>query len=301
MTRSPSLPIVLTLSAVALLALSGCSHRAQAPQPSSQAASQTGQATAPASAQQAAGDQTASGQTAGQTQAGSASAAQSAENSNPSLEHLAALPAAAALPSSSEWKPGVNYDVVTPAQPTTVAPGKVEVMEVFWLACPHCFALEPFIEAWRKTAPSYVKFVRVPVMWGPVQRAHARFYYTLESVGRSDLVDKAFTYIHDLDTQSGTESGLVSNSKQQTFKIQQAWAVQHGISASAFAQAYNSFFVNTQLQQAQETMNAYQVQSVPFIAVDGRFTTNVEQAGSPNKLISLINFLAAWAHDHKQG
>lgn len=303
MTRSPSLPIVLTLSAAALLALSACSHRAQAPQPSGQAAAQTGQTPAPpaAGAQQAAGDQTASGQTSGQTQAGSTSAAQSADDSSPSLERLAALPAAAALPSSSEWKPGVNYDVVTPAQPTTVAPGKVEVMEVFWLACPHCYALEPFIKAWRKTAPSYVKFVRVPVMWGPVQRAHARFYYTLESVGRPDLVDKAFTYIHDLDTQSGTESGLVSNTKQQTFKIQEAWAVQNGITASAFAQAYNSFFVNTQLQQAQETMNAYQVQSVPFIAVDGKFTTNVEQAGSPNKLISLINFLAAWEHDHKQG
>ncbi len=303
MTRSPSLPLVLTLSAAALLALSACSHRPRAPQPSSQSAAPTGQTTAapPTGTQQAAGDQTDSGPTADQAQAGSTSAAQSAGDSSPSLEHLAALPATAALPSSSEWKPGVNYDVVTPAQPTTVAPGKVEVMEVFWLACPHCYALEPFIRAWRKTAPSYVQFVRVPVMWGPVQRAHARFYYTLESLGHADLVDKAFTYIHDLDTQSGTESGLVSNTKQQTFKIQEAWAVQHGITASAFAQAYDSFFVNTQLQQAQETMNAYQVQSVPFIAVDGKFTTNVEQAGSPNKLISLINFLAAWEHDHKQG
>ncbi|MBW4052531.1 MAG: thiol:disulfide interchange protein DsbA/DsbL [Proteobacteria bacterium] len=301
MTRTPSLPIVLTLCAAALLALSACSHRTQAPQPSSQAAAQTGQRTAPPSAagQQSADDQTASGQTAGQGDSGSTSTAQTGADSSPSLAHLAALPASAALPSSSEWKAGVNYDVVTPAQPTTVAPGKVEVMEVFWLACPHCYALEPFIKAWRKTKPSYVKFVRVPVMWGPVQRAHARFYYTLESVGRADLVDKAFAYIHDLDTQSGTESGLVSNTKQQSFKVQEAWAVQHGVTASAFTQAYDSFFVNTQLQQAQQTMNAYQVQAVPFIAVDGKFTTNVEQAGSPNKLISLINFLAAWEHDHK--
>lgn len=190
--------------------------------------------------------------------------------------------------------------MITPAQPTTVAPGKVEVLEVFWLACPHCYALEPYIQQWLKTKPSYVEFVRVPVMWGPVQHAHARLYYTLQALGRDDLFEKAFTYIHNVDMQSNTESGLVADDKDQTFKEQQAWAVQNGINADAFAQAYNSFFVNTQLQQAEETMNDYQVQQVPFIAVDGRFGTGVEKAGGPNKLISLINFLSAWEHDHKQ-
>jgi thiol:disulfide interchange protein DsbA len=306
MTRMPSVigahrarrparpPIVLAFSAAALLALSACSQN-QAPQPSSQAAAQTGAAATPSPAvpaQQTAPDQTASDQ---------ASATQSADGSSPSLEHLAAVPASAALPTSSEWQPGVNYDVLAPAQPTTVAPGKVEVMEVFWLACPHCYALEPYIRQWLKTKPAYVDFVRVPVMWGPVQQAHARLYYTLEALGRDDLFEKTFTHIHDLDMQSNTESGLVTDNKDETFRQQQQWAVQNGIKADAFAQAYDSFFVNTQLQQAEEMMNDYQVQQVPFIAVDGKFSTSVEKAGSPDKLISLINFLAAWDHDHKQG
>jgi protein dithiol oxidoreductase (disulfide-forming) len=303
MTRTPSLPLVLAFSAAALLALSACSRQSQAPQPAAQAAAQTGGTSAPSSSagtQQTAADQSASDQTASQSQ-GSSATAQSADGSSPSLEHLAALPASAALPTSSEWQPSVNYDVIAPAQPTTVAPGKVEVMEVFWLACPHCYALEPSIRQWLKTKPAYVDFVRVPVMWGPVQQAHARLYYTLEALGRDDLFEKTFTHVHDLDMQSNTESGLVTDNKDETFRQQQAWAVQNGIKADAFAQAYNSFFVNTQLQQAEETMNDYQVQQVPFIAVDGKFSTNVEKAGTPDKLISLINFLAAWEHDHKQG
>jgi len=85
----------------------------------------------------------------------------------------------------------VNYVPLLPAQPTSVAPGKVEVMEVFWLACPHCYALEPFIKNWLKTKPAYVEFVRVPVMWGPVHRAHARLYYTLDALGRQDVIAKA--------------------------------------------------------------------------------------------------------------
>ena len=302
MTRTPSLPIVITLSATALLALSACSRQSQAPQPAAQSAVQSAPTTAASPASPAdSGQQTAGGQSAsGPTPSSSATSTPSADTSSPSLEHLAALPASAALPTSSEWKPGVNYDVITPAQPTTVAPGKVEVLEVFWLACTHCYALEPYIQQWLNTKPSYVEFVRVPVMWGPVQHAHARLYYTLQALGRDDLFEKAFTYIHNVDMQSNTESGLVADDKDQTFKEQQAWAVQNGINADAFAQAYNSFFVNTQLQQAEETMNDYQVQQVPFIAVDGRFGTGVEKAGGPNKLISLINFLSAWEHDHKQ-
>ncbi|MGH8317333.1 MAG: thiol:disulfide interchange protein DsbA/DsbL [Steroidobacteraceae bacterium] len=297
----PLLPLRLfTLSAALLLALCACARQSQAPRQTAQAAAQTDQTTAPAAAS---GQQAASAQAAA-APSSPAGGAQAADASSPSLEHLAGLSTSGGLPSSDQWKPGVNYDVISPAQPTTVAPGKVEVLEVFWLACPHCFALEPYLDQWRKTKPAYVQFVRVPVMWGPVHRAHARLFYTLEALGRDDLVDKAFRYLHNMESQSGSEDVLFSNSKNQTFKQQQAWAVQNGINADAFAKAYNSFYVNTQLQQADEITNAYQVQGVPFIAVDGKFTTDVGKASGgddPSKLISLINFLAAWEHDHNQG
>ena len=313
MTRK--LPL-LALAAAVLVALAVWLRHTQTPQPAAQAstvAAQTGDTPAPSSAdsQQTAAGQTASGQTssapgtaaqaASQGQSGPISSAQAADAGSTSLERLAAVPADAALPSSSEWKAGTNYDVISPAQPTTVGPGKVEVLEVFWLGCPHCYALEPYIRAWLKTKPAYVDFVRVPVMWGPVHRAHARLYYTLEAMGRDDLVEKVFTYIHDQESASGTESVLFANNQDDTFKQQQAWAVQNGVSADAFAKAYNSFYVNTQMQQADEITNGYQVQGVPFIAVDGKFSTDVGKAGSENKLISLIDFLAAWEHSHKQG
>ncbi|MGH8325971.1 MAG: DsbA family protein, partial [Steroidobacteraceae bacterium] len=82
---------------------------------------------------------------------------------------------------------------------------------------------------------------------------------------------------------------------------QQAWAVQNGVSADAFAKAFNSFYVNTQMQQAEEITNAYEVQGVPFIAVNGQFSTDVGKAGGETKLISLIDFLTAWEHDHEHG
>lgn len=295
MTRK--LPIVLTLSIVVVLVVGVMWRHGHRHQLAFQAPTQAAQpAAASATRSQAA--------PAAATSGGPVSSAQASDADSTSLEHLAAVPESTELPTSSEWKPGVNYDVISPAQPSTVAPGKVEVLEVFWLACPHCYALDSTIQKWLKTKPSYVEFVRVPVMWGPMHRAHARLYYTLESLGGDPLVEKVFTYMHNAEGQLGTESVLVSNSQEDTFRQEQAWATQNGISADAFAKAYNSFYVNTQLQQADAITSNYQVTGVPFIAVDGQFSTDVGKASGdddPTKLISLIDFLAAWAHDHKQG
>lgn len=279
MTRKLSLPAVITLSVAVLIALGvWWRHSSHAPQQAAQAsasaAAETSETAAPAAG---------TNQPAAAAPSGPVSTAEAADAGSTSLERLAAVPASSALPTSAQWKDGVNYDVISPAQATTVGPGKVEVLEVFWLGCPHCYALEPYIRQWLKTKPAYVEFVRVPVMWGPVHRAHAQLFYALESMGRDDLVEKVFTYIHDAEDQSGSESVLFSNSKEDTFKQQEGWAVQNGVSGDAFEKAYNSFYVGTQVQQADEITQDYEVQGVPYIAVDGKFSTDVGKAGSEDK------------------
>src|SRR6185312_8583735 len=122
------------LSAAVLITAGIWFWRAHAPQAATgapQAAAQSGDtaAASPADNQQSAAPQPGTAQTT--TQSGPISTAQAADAGSTSLEHLAAVPASAGLPSSSQWKAGVNYDVISPSQPTTVGPGKVEVLEVF--------------------------------------------------------------------------------------------------------------------------------------------------------------------------
>ena len=107
---------------------------------------------------------------------------------------------------------------------TYLGPGKVEVTEVFWLRCPHCAALEPFITSWLKNKPAYIEFVRVPVMWGPVHRADAHLYYTLVALNRSDLIDKAF------DAIQNQHQVPVSQNENEMLKGQEAFAQANGIS-----------------------------------------------------------------------
>ncbi len=286
-----------TLALAVLLALCACSRQESPPAPAAAApAPATGVPAAPAP-----GASPASPTAQSETQQATASQesgdgeGERPARSDASLEQMAALPAGAQLP-AGPWQPGVNYDPIVPAQPTSVAPGKVEVMEVFWLACPHCYALEPLIRNWLRSKPAYVEFVRVPVIWGPMHRAHARLYYTLEALGRQDLIAKAFDTIHDLAERR--LPALAGATEEESFRMQQSFATQNGISADDFAKAYNSFSVNSNLQRAEQLTQRYQVQGVPFVIVNGKYSTDISKAGGEGKLIDLINGLVAAEHRH---
>ncbi|HLY52510.1 MAG TPA: thiol:disulfide interchange protein DsbA/DsbL [Steroidobacteraceae bacterium] len=285
---------LFVLTAAFALGVAGCG-RQSAPPPPAPAAEAPPAAAAPsepaAQPPPAAPAQSETEQARGSQESADGAANEKAESSDASLERMATLPPDAQLP-SGRWKPGVNYDPKVPAQPTSVEPGKVEVLEVMWLGCPHCYALEPYILTWLKTKPAYIQFVRVPVIWGPPQRAHARLFYTLEALGRADLIEKAFDAIQQ------QRNPLIGKSDEESLKMQQTWVVQYGISAGDYANAFNSFSVNSDLQRAEEITNRYAVQNVPLFVVNGKYTTDVAKAGGASQLIQLINDLAAYEHRH---
>lgn len=282
------------LIAVIALALASCGRQAAPPPPPAAAAPPAAAPSEPAaqpSPPAAIPAQSETEQARGSQESADGAANEKTESSDASLERMTTLPADAQLP-GGRWKPGVNYDPKVPAQPTSVEPGKVEVLEVMWLGCPHCFALEPYIRAWLKSKPAWIEFTRVPVIWGPVQRAHAKLFYTLEALGRPDLIDKAF------DTIQQQRNPLIGKSDEESLKMEQTWVAQYGISAGDYANAFNSFTVNSDLQRAEEITNRYGVQNVPLVVVNGKYTTDVAKAGGASQLIQLINDLAAYEHHH---
>lgn len=208
------------------------------------------------------------------------------DQSDASLERLAQLPPSQQLP-GGRWKAGVHYTPIVPALPTNVPAGKVEVAEFFWYGCSHCYALEPFLQSWNKNKPEYVQFVRIPIMWGPVHRAHARLFYTLQALGREDLHQKVFDTIHQ------NRDMLVANDEQKTEEMHVAFATKNGIGADEFRKAYKSFSVNSNLSRAEELTKRYRVEGVPLLIVNGKYSTDVGKAGNHGNLLALLNDLAA--------
>jgi protein dithiol oxidoreductase (disulfide-forming) len=191
----------------------------------------------------------------------------------------------APAPASRQFQEGVQYKKVVPAQRTSVAPNKVEIMEVFWYGCGHCYALDPAIESWRKSKPEYVEFVRVPVMWGAVHKLHARMFYTAELLGKLDSLHmQLFRAIHNEGNMLDTEE------KIQTF------FTSHGVSEADFKRTFSSFAVENKLKRAEFLGRAYRIDAVPMFAINGKYTTGVGDAGGEQQLFGVLNEVAAAEH-----
>jgi thiol:disulfide interchange protein DsbA len=201
---------------------------------------------------------------------------------------------AAAIP--SRWVDGKNYSTLVPAQPTSSTPDKVEVVEVFWYGCPHCFALDPSLETWRtKNKAAYIDFVRVPVMWQPVHKAHARLFYTIQALGKYEQLHAAvFREIHVKNNVLVSRSG----DDKETEQLQKKFLMENGVSAADFDRTYRSFSVESKLQRADELTKRYKVTGVPFFVVNGKYTADVGTAGGEPQLITMIDDLAAAEHKH---
>jgi thiol:disulfide interchange protein DsbA len=206
----------------------------------------------------------------------------------------AATPAASAA--AAGWQDGVNYTRLVPAQPTAVPAGQVEVLEFFWYACPHCYALDPLVESWDKSKPAYISFTRVPVLWNEGHRSLARLYYTLESMGK--LKQAHAEIFKEIQVSGDPLIGSDPNSAAAAERVQVAFVKKLGISEAAFEQAYHSMGVETAMQRADELGQRYRITGVPTFVVNGKYVADVGTAGGPERLISLISDLAAQEHKH---
>lgn len=222
---------------------------------------------------------------------------------NPMLAAVASAVAAAtpvagaqALSAPTPWQEGVNYTRMVPAQPTAVPQGQVEVLEFFWYACPHCYAIDPQVEAWKKNKPAYITFTRVPVTWTDAHRSLARLYYTLQSLGKSEqLHSDIFKEIHD------NEDPLIGRDPSDTAaaeRIQAAFVQKFGIPQDAFEKAYRSAAVDKAVQNADQLVQRYRVDGVPTFVVNGKYKADVRTAGGPDRLLLLVDDLAALEHRH---
>jgi protein dithiol oxidoreductase (disulfide-forming) len=211
---------------------------------------------------------------------------------SPIAAAVAANTPATAAPVPGKWVDGKNYTTLVPAQPTGVAANKVEVVEVFWYGCGHCFHLDPTLEDWRtKGKAGYVEFGRVPVMWNDTTRAHARLFYTLMALGKLDqLHADVFREIHV------NNNFLAAQDPAETERLQRAFLKSKGISEADFDKTYRSFSVEQWLQKAEQLTRRYKVTGVPFMVVNGKYTADVGTAGGEPQLITLLDDLAASEH-----
>jgi thiol:disulfide interchange protein DsbA len=186
------------------------------------------------------------------------------------------------VPEKTDWqyKEGPHFNALTTAQGTSSSSGKIEVAEVFWYGCSHCYALEPLITDWVKKLPGDVTFVRIPVMWNPTNEIHGRIYYTAEALGKLDQITPAmFRAIH-------VENRPVTEEKDIQLLFEQ-----NGVSAADFNKAFRSFSVESQLKRAKDLTVRYRVKGVPLLVVNGKYTTDGPEIRNQQDMLAVTEEL----------
>jgi thiol:disulfide interchange protein DsbA len=176
-------------------------------------------------------------------------------------------------------------DYVRLRNPQPVETGKkIEVIEFFSYGCPHCSDLEPILQAWMQKLPPDVQFRRVPVMFQQRWEALAKIYYTLDAMGdETRLSPEVFKAVH--------VNGVPLYQDKAFFD----WAASHGLDRTRVAEVYGSFAVSSKFNRAKALAQAYNIQSVPTIVVDGKYLTASDRVGTHAAMPPVLDVLVAKA------
>jgi len=186
-------------------------------------------------------------------------------------------------PPAPKFVEGKHYFEIFPHINTDAPKGKVEVLELLWLGCPHCYKLEKHVAKYNKNKADYVAFKQVPAMLNRTWSKDAETFYVaqfLDPTGEKKLINKIFHAIHEQGRRLKNEDSV-----KRYFK-------QLGISEELYNNTKNSMAYKVTLHRARQVSEASQISSVPSFIINGRYRTSVSTAGGEEKVFQLIEMLS---------
>jgi thiol:disulfide interchange protein DsbA len=195
---------------------------------------------------------------------------------------LTGLAAAGHAHAQGAPREGTHYvKLGSPAPVTLPTPDKkVEVVEFFWYGCPHCYAFEPILEGWVKRLPADVAFRQVPVGFMAPHQMHQRLFYALEETGQlATMHRKVFAAIHQQNRRLMSEGEI------------QAFVTSSGGDGDKVLAAMKGFGVSTKASRAKQLADAYKIDGVPALGINGRFYTAASLAGGHERAVAVADYL----------
>ena len=180
---------------------------------------------------------------------------------------------------AEEYVAGRHYEILD-SPSVTRDPSKVEVVEVFWFGCNHCYALESYIQPWKKMLPKDVDFWKSHATWNPTLKIHARLFYSAKALGIEEkIVPGAFTAIQ----REGRF--LTGNSELEYFFRG------FGVEKEKYLSVSNSFGVNNAVKQADNRMRQWTITGVPTLIVNGKYKVSGTREVGTDRLLDVVDFL----------
>ena len=153
--------------------------------------------------------------------------------------------------------------------------GKIEVLELFWYGCIHCYNLEPALDTWLKKLPADVQFRRMPAIFNRQMAHDASIFYAFEALGVLNKLHRPFfDAIHRDRLRTDNPQALAE------------WLKKNGVDPKKFDETIKSFGVDSKTKRAAKLTVAYKVDGTPAMTVHGRYTV-----GAGEGLFNTVNAL----------
>lgn len=179
------------------------------------------------------------------------------------------------------FKAGEHYSVLKQAVKTR-NPKKVEVVEVFWYGCSHCYSFEPVLQEWVKKQNDDVDFWQSPAIWRDVMVVHARAYFVAQQLKKLEQLHQVTFDAMNIDRNPLPDENALA-----------ALFAKHGVSQEDFTKAYNSFAVTSGVRLADSRARNYEITGTPEIVINGKYRVSARMAGSQKGMLEVVDFLIA--------
>ncbi len=182
---------------------------------------------------------------------------------------------------AGEFEAGEHYRVIEPAKTVRGGDG-VEIADIFWYGCPHCYTFKPMLDEWVAQNGERVRLVRLPAMVNRSWHIHGQAWYTALALGKAEELHQAiFDAIHQDGQRLNQRSGLRSLFEQ------------HGVTPENFDSAWESFSVDAHLRRARQLNGDYGIRGTPSVVINGRYMTSPSMVGSYEQFFRLLDELVA--------
>ena len=180
--------------------------------------------------------------------------------------------------SQAEFVAGKNYLVLD--KPVETETGdQIEVRELFWYFCPHCFSVHPKLEEWKKTMDSSAQLVLQPAVF-PGWELGSTFYYVLEELGELDRLHSAlFNAIHVQKLNLKTQQDFVT------------WLSLNGVDEDKANKVFKSFPVKVAVNKAKANTYKYRITGVPVLLLMASILLMQQVPEVKRKIFEVIDYL----------
>ncbi|MDX1634527.1 MAG: thiol:disulfide interchange protein DsbA/DsbL [Marinobacter sp.] len=192
---------------------------------------------------------------------------------------LLALASFGAQAQSTEFREGEHYRALSNPVPTGSG-DKIEVAEVFWYGCPHCYSFKPLIEKWEQDLPEDVQFELLPAALGQSWEPHARAFYTVKALDKFEQTHDALFDALARDRKPLNDAESLAD-----------FLSEYGVDPEKFVKTFNSFGVNAKMQQAQAKIRGARITGVPAMLVNGKYVVSASLAGSHEQMLEVVDYL----------